>query len=655
MTSLIRIFLTILLLTTSVARADSEDFPIPAELQRDVQFWTNIFTIYSTSEGALHDNRNLAVVYERMDMPAGVSRRERNRRAQKRRQIYQSILRTLAAGKRSGLSEEEQRVLALWPSGVSNNELKAALGRIRYQQGLSDRFRQGLVRAGRWRNHVHEQFEKLGVPIELSALPHVESSYNPDARSHVGASGIWQFTRGTGRRFMQVDHVLDERNDPFLASEAAAKLLAYNYSITGNWPMAITAYNHGLSGARRAMRQFGDHAYAKIMREYRGRTFGFASRNFYVAFLAAKHVDQNAEKYFPGVKPEAPIEYQTYTLDKYVPVAAMAKALGIRERDLRSHNPALQATVFQGSKHLPKGFTIRVPQRAISGSIEELVGQLPATQLFNEQLPDLFHRVVRGDTLSEIADAYRTRVSTLVALNSLGSRHRIRIGQQIRLPAAGPAPKAKPEVTPPASVEVAAGKQPTVSSDDTEAIAAAIEDEPAESVAGEPAEVTEIGAIADDITSTVRGVIQSSLLSDPSDYDVAADLTIEVHPLETLGHYADWLGIRTQRLRDINGLSFRTPVEVGQRIKLDLSKIDVAVFEQLRSEYHREQQDEFFRAHTITGIREHKIRRGESVWILSLRKYGVPIWLFRQYNPELDLHSVRPGRIIKFPMLDGEA
>ena len=73
--------------------------------------------------------------------------------------------------------------------------------------------------------------------------------------------------------------------------------------------------------------------------------------------------------------------------------------------------------------------------------------------------------------------------------------------------------------------------------------------------------------------------MQASLLSDPSDYTVAADGTIEVHPLETLGHYADWLGISTQRLRDINGLAFRTPVEVGERIKLDLSNVNSEQFE----------------------------------------------------------------------------
>jgi membrane-bound lytic murein transglycosylase D len=67
--------------------------------------------------------------------------------------------------------------------------------------------------------------------------------------------------------------------------------------------------------------------------------------------------------------------------------------------------------------------------------------------------------------------------------------------------------------------------------------------------------------------------------------------------------------------------------------------------------YHRAQQDSYFREHVITGVREHLVLRGESIWVLSLREYGVPLWLFRQYNPELDLHRVLPGVKVQFPVL----
>jgi membrane-bound lytic murein transglycosylase D len=622
MTSYKPILLLLILFSSGFSLAD-ETFPQPAELQADVDFWVDVFTVYGNDEGVLHDNRNLGVVYARLPIPEKTSRRERQRRVEKSRKALQTVLRSLASGKRNNLTTEEVRVLALWPADVSNKTLSNAVGRIRFQQGLKDRFQQGLRRSGRWREHVNREFAALNVPIEIAALPHVESSYNPAARSNVGASGIWQFTRSTGRRFMRVDHVVDERNDPFAATRAAGRLMAYNYSITGNWPMAITAYNHGLGGVRRAMRQYGDTAYVDILRKYNGRTFGFASRNFYVAFLAAKEVDQNVEKYFPGLKAEAPTNYSVTSLPTYVSVSGLTKALGTTPARLAQHNPALQASVWQESKYVPKGYELRFPADSLGQSLAKLIGSLPADAVFAKQLPDMFHRVARGDTLSQIAATYSTRVSTLVALNNLNSSHRIRAGQQLRLPAAGPAPV----IT---RTPVAREPEPQ-------------------------AEIVVVDATPTDVVSTfassLLGSIQTSLLSDPSDYSVAADNTIEVQPLETLGHFGDWLEIKTQRLRDLNGLAFRTPLAVGQRIRLDLNTVEAKIFEERRVAYHRAQQDSFFRKNVISGVTEHTIQAGESIWILALRRYDVPIWLFRQYNPEVDMHKVRPGSKVQIPLL----
>jgi membrane-bound lytic murein transglycosylase D len=254
----------------------------------------------------------------------------------------------------------------------------------------------------------------------------------------------------------------------------------------------------------------------------------------------------------------------------------------------------------------------------------------------------LFHTIARGDTLSEIAQTYDTRVSTLVALNNLGSQHRIRAGQRLRLPAAGPAPSvAAPPATSVAAADTAVATEPTV-------VVATVITTPAEQMASEEEAPDSLGG---DFAASLIGSLQAALLSDPSDYSVAQNLTIEVQPLETLGHFADWLGIRTQRLRDINGLAFRTPVVVGERIKLEFKDIDVESFENRRVDYHRGEQDGFFREHIITGVAEHVIKRGESIWILSLRTYDVPVWLFRQYNPGLDLHKVQPGITVRFPVL----
>ena len=594
-----QICLLLVLLAASGVHAD-ETFPQPAELQKDVDFWIDIFTGYTTDQGVMHDARDLGIVYEVIDFPAGLDRRQRQKRVVQHRKNIQAILSQLATGKRDNLSSDEARVLALWPEGVTNETLVNASRNIRHQQGLSDRFKEGLIRAGRWRAHIEKEFTALGVPVELAALPHVESSYNPDARSHVGASGLWQFTRSTGRRFMRVDHVVDERNDPFAATRGAAKLLAYNHSIAGNW---------------RAQRRFGDTAYADIFRKYRGRTFGFASRNFYVAFLAAKHVDQNVEQYFPGLVVDEPVDYVKIALPDYIPVKDLTSALGVTQRQFAKYNPALQSTVWQGSKHLPRGFEVRMPRSQINGDAADLVAAIGAGTWRSEQLPDLFHTIRRGETLSQIAEYYKTRVSTLVALNNLRSSHRIRAGQRLRLPAAGPAPAV-----------VAASPEP----------------------APEPQQPAPVPI--EELPVPTAAVAQ--LRSDPSDYSVAGDNSIEIHELETLGHFADWLEIRTQRLRDINGLAFRTPVEVGKRIKLDLRSVDAQTFEGRRIAWHRQQQDNFFRRNVIAGVTEHVIRRGESIWILASRRYGVPMWLFRQYNPEVDLHTIRPGTRLRFPVLE---
>ncbi len=629
-----RLFWFLVLLLAAGGASSQDELPRPPELSADIAFWVRVFSQVDSDAGLLHDNRRLDVVYAELDVPLDLPDRTRQRQIDTERERIRSALAVLAAGKREALSTDEEQVLAVWGKDADNATFREAADRIRFQRGLADRFRAGLERSGRWRAFIEREFAAQGVPLELAALPHVESSYNPAARSHVGASGIWQFTRSTAHRFMRVDHVLDERNDPFAATRAAGQLLTYNHSITGNWPTAITAYNHGLGGIRRAMREYGDTAYVDILRHYDGRTFGFASRNFYVAFLAALEIDQAADRFFPGLQKESPETYDLVRLDRYISAATLSRHLQVRPADLAQHNGALQATVWQGSKLVPKDYELRVPTRLLPSPIDELLGGIAAAEWQVEQLPDLFHTITRGDTLSQVAEAYGTDVPTLVALNDLDSRHHIRAGQQLRLPAAGPAPAAAETVE--AEVVAAVAPIPEPDAELAEAAPAALSGE----------------AVPVDGTAVAATGEQTELLSDPSDYTVSSDDTIEVQSLETLGHYADWLGLRTQRLRDVNRFAFGTPVAVGQRVRLDFSAIDAGTFESRRVAYHRAQQDSYFREHIITGTREHVVKRGESVWVLSLREYGVPLWLFRQYNPSLDLHRVQPGARIQFPVLE---
>jgi membrane-bound lytic murein transglycosylase D len=140
--------------------------------------------------------------------------------------------------------------------------------------------------------------------------------------------------------------------------------------------------------------------------------------------------------------------------------------------------------------------------------------------------------------------------------------------------------------------------------------------------------------------------------ADPFDYRVAQDETIHVAAEETLGHYADWLGVNSARLRELNHLKVRTPVLIGQRIKLDFSRVTREVFETLRHEYHRELQAAYFAGHRIVGTEIRIARPGDSVWTLSQHRPQLPLWLLQQYNPDLDLTVLRAGTQIVMPRVE---
>jgi membrane-bound lytic murein transglycosylase D len=691
------------LVSVPVMASEADPFPRPAGLEADIEFWRNIFGTVSSDQALLHDNRYLSVVYETVEIPPNASSRARGKVADRARGRYRKILNKLADGRRTGLSAEEQRVLALWPADVTNADLRAAAKRIRFQQGLSDRYLAGLKRSGAWQPYIKEKLANAGVPTGLAALPHVESSFNPEAHSHVGASGLWQFTRSTGRRFMEIDHVVDERRDPYRSSESAAELLAYNYSILKSWPLAITAYNHGVGGMRRAVRKTGGEDFTVINREYSGRTFGFASRNFYLAFLAALEVQQNAEQYFGPVTKDKPRDDIIIKTTAYIPAESWAEALGVGVKTLRSYNPALLSPVWDGTKHVPRGYSLRIPATLVDVSTEELLALIPAQQQFASQTPDMYHKVRSGESLSVIATRYDTSVTRLMDINNLRSRHRIRAGQTLRLPYAGagvpissgtetytvrngdslskiadrsglteaelmqlnglrnknriyagqvlylregperPAVAAAAPAPEPATVSVQVAQIEEVAEQRTvaelEQAEEPLSEEPVSPVA-EPAQFDQIIV-----------PVQASL-ADPNDYSVANDKTIEVQAAETLGHYADWLGLRTQRLRDINGLSFNEPVVVGRRVKLDLSRVSAEEFSYRRIAHHRDMQEAYFMKYRVVDTTEHKLKRGESVWVLTHREYNVPVWLVRQYNPDLDFGQVQPGMRVIFPRVE---
>jgi len=430
-----RILVALACLTIGVAPpASGEALPRPPALEAQVRFWQRIFSEVGVDSGLLHDSRHLDVVYDEISVPKDLSRRARARRVREAKREYEAALRRLATGRRSNLSATERHVLALWPPGVTNETLRAAARRVRFQRGLADKFREGLIRSGLWEPHIRDVFQRSGIPPDVAALPHVESSFYPGAYSRVGAAGLWQFTRSTGRHYLRIDHVVDERLDPFKATEAAARLLLDNYAALESWPLAITAYNHGRGGMLRAVRRLGTRDIATIVERYRSRTFGFASRNFYGELLAAVDVERRAEEHFGPLRKLDPADYRLVELDHFYRVSSLEQVLGLDASVLREHNAALRAPVWRGEKYVPRGFVLRIPRGLGGASSTRALAAIPPGERFVAQRPDTVYTVRRGDTLSTIARRFGVRQSELVALNGLRSRHYLRIGQRLRLP-----------------------------------------------------------------------------------------------------------------------------------------------------------------------------------------------------------------------------
>jgi peptidoglycan lytic transglycosylase D len=446
------VVLASLAITCAFAADTDSVMPRPPQLERDVQFWVRVYTEVDTNSGFLHDQYNLSVVYETLHFAPNTSQRQRERVVDQARDRYVAALRRIAAAKDGPLSEDDQRIKDMWGAEATSSRLLEATEDIRFQLGQSDRFREGLIRSGAWETHIAETLANLGLPPELAVLPHVESSFNPAAYSKVGAAGLWQFMRSTGRRYMRIDSAVDDRLDPFRATEAAAQLLAYNYRILGTWPLAITAYNHGAAGVRHAKETLGTDDIVKIVRQYNGRTFGFASRNFYVSFLAALEVDRNPEKYFGSLEKQGEARFQEVIVPGYVSITALEHAMKMDGQKLRALNPALLRAVWDGRRNVPKSYRLRLPIDGEKWTSEMLATRLSPSEIFAGQPTPRRYRVQRGDTLVSVAEEYGVSADALARLNRMRTSGRLRVGRYISLPerpatslaAITPAPPAAP-------------------------------------------------------------------------------------------------------------------------------------------------------------------------------------------------------------------
>ncbi|MGH7291487.1 MAG: transglycosylase SLT domain-containing protein, partial [Myxococcota bacterium] len=353
--------------------AASPDFPVPPTLRPTVNFWIDVFAKYGRRQIVIHDTERVDRVYSVLDFRdlerAGYSDVQieltmRDREESEKARV-RGILRRLDQLDPStdAFTEEEERIYGLFGNDRSPTKFIDAAGpdRVRGQKGIRERFAQGIQTGHAYFPHMEAIFRQAGVPTEITRLPLIESCFNMRAYSKVGAAGVWQFMPGTARSYMRVDGTIDERLDPLVASRAAARFMRQNYEKLGSWPLAINAYNHGPAGMARAVSSTGTSDIARIIQNYRGPAYKFASRNFYPEFLAAIEIEANHRRYFGELALHPPYATDTVYLAQRTHIGSAARCAGADVGEIAALNPSLLPVVHQGRAPIPPGFGLRVP------------------------------------------------------------------------------------------------------------------------------------------------------------------------------------------------------------------------------------------------------------------------------------------------------
>ncbi len=347
-------------------------FQIPPGMEDRVQFWKEIYVRYTTDQGLFHDSLYTNVMYEPVDFgeimknsSLNLAQKEKARRAfmeSIRSSIRERLVRLQSLKNSSGLEGEDLRYWKMFEKINDPDKFKSASeeGRLRFQLGQKDRFIQGIFQSGRYLSQMEQIFREEGVPIELTRLPFVESSFNLKARSRVGASGVWQFMKSAAKQYLHMSLALDERNDPLKATRAAAKKLRFNFQMLQTWPLAVTAYNRGPSGVKRLVDANKTKNLSELLNVRTGR-FGFASASFYASFLAALETEAEAITHYGMIYRMSEMKGGDIVLKKPLNAPFLLGLFYDNSDMARDYNPHLSERFWKSKTNLPPKSFIRVP------------------------------------------------------------------------------------------------------------------------------------------------------------------------------------------------------------------------------------------------------------------------------------------------------
>jgi membrane-bound lytic murein transglycosylase D len=707
--SLILILFSIVF-SNSAAQTDTI-FPVPDILKHNVEFWKKIYTEISLSEGLIHDRDYPMVIYDRLkgdyNSPSVKSRKD----------AIAVSLRSIIAKSGAGLTKEEEALYAIYKQFGDTTVFNEAPERIRFQMGQKERFREGLVRSGLYLDTIRSIMKAYKVPQRLAYLPHVESSFNTEAYSKVGAAGLWQFMRGTGKIYgMKIDYSIDERRDPIIATIAAAKYLSSSYAELKSWPLAITSYNHGVAGIKRAVAQTGSNDIAVIIQKYSSRSFQFASSNFYGCFLAASEIAENYTTYFPNTALSPSLKFLDTKLPCFITPDHICTLLGLTPEQLSVLNPALRSSVFEQKKRLPKGLVIHLPATLKAETIQTALNSIPDSLKLLGPERSNYYTVSRGDNLYGIASRLSVSVKELALENNISKYNRIYAGQVLRVPGAASVAVKTVELASATKQQSLSDKKIVEPAIESTSVEAAVEIAQAEiaqitppedttpvvsvvAVAAEPKQIkseppskqkqpqqqsTESAKTAkkdaiiqnqvEQLSDSLKDIALAPALPEPEVssrikpvlpkifdvglYNLDAVLssggsraTIFVSIDETIGHYADWLGIPTWQIRKLNDMGRGSTIRVNQKLQIPVNTQDALDrFSSARLEYHMAIEEDFYTQYMVSDVKAHILKRGQTLWDLcNVSEATIPLWLLNKYNKQADLSKLTAGMTVWIP------
>ncbi len=298
---------------------------------------------------------------------------------------------------------------------------------------------------------IFEQaLDKYGMPLELKYLPVIESALNPTAVSRAGATGLWQFMLDTAKGMgLEINSLVDQRRDPYLSSDAAARYLKQLYNSYGDWSLAIAAYNCGPGNVNKALRRAGGgkkdfwEIYPFLPRE---------TRDYIPAFIAANYAMTyyNHHNISPALA-SRPIVTDTVHVNKRVHFQQISDVMGISMDELRILNPQYRTDVIPGDIHpyalvLPniQAYCYIANEDSIVNHNAELYARRdvvePSTGAtvtsgdggqYVEEVIVKYHKVRRGENLASIARRYGVSQKSIRRTNGIGRR--VRRGQTLRI------------------------------------------------------------------------------------------------------------------------------------------------------------------------------------------------------------------------------